>query len=288
MRECARTHRRRLAAVGLLLSLTSALARAAGPWDGLWDLDAGRSRHAAQSFVLVRLANGMWKYGEGASASIFALDGRPYPEPNAPDFAMSATLSGTDTLVLVESAYGREMERDRFTLSADGRTLSVTATRIHPDGREATSTTKAVRTTGDSGFAGTWKEARGNDASTPSSSSSAPGEPSSSPGPPSRPYWVISTSPDGVMSWFIPATGELLRGRTDGRSRPITGPQQPAGRTFVWKQVSAYQIEFYASDDGHLIARATETLSPDGKTFTDALWAPGHEDEKDLRVFVKR
>jgi hypothetical protein len=287
MKACTRTHHRRLAVVGLLLCLTCGLAHAAGPWDGLWDLDPGRSRPAAQSFVLVKLANGMWKYGDGASASVFAMDGRPYPEQNASDFAMSATLSGTDTLVLVESAHGREIERDRWTLSADGRTLTVTATRIYPDGREATSATEALRTTGDSGFAGTWKEARGDDSST-SSSSSAPEDPSSGLGHPSRPYWVISTSSDGVMSWFIPATGELLRGRTDGRSRPITGPQQPARRTFVWKQVSPHRIEFYASDNGHLIARATETLSPDGKTFTDALWAPGHEDEKDLRVFVKR
>jgi hypothetical protein len=58
------------------------------------------------------------------------------------------------------------------------------------------------------------------------------------------------------MTWFIPATGELIRGKADGRSRPITGPQQPAGRTFVWKQVSPYRIEFFASDNGHLVKLA--------------------------------
>ena len=90
------------------------------------------------------------------------------------------------------------------------------------------------------------------------------------------------------MSWFIPATGELIRGKPDGRARPITGPQQPARPSFVWKGTSTHQIEFLVSDKGHLIERATETLSADGETFTDELWSVGHEDEKDVRVFRKR
>jgi hypothetical protein len=161
----------------------------------------------------------------------------------------------------------------------------VNATRIYPDGVEATSTTTAVRVTGDTGFAGTWKEVP--DDVPASSSTPAPQSAAQAGSAPSRPYWVISTSSDGVMSWFIPKTGELIRGRADGQSRPITGPQQPARRTFVWKQVSPDRIDFFASDDGHLSATAIEVLSPDGKTFTDTLWLPGHEDEKDVRVFVR-
>jgi hypothetical protein len=229
----------------------------------------------------------MWKYGDGASASLFAMDGKPYPEPNAPEFAMTATLTGTHTLDLVESGYGRDMERDRWMLSSDERTLTINATRAYPDGWEATSTTSAQRVAGESGFGGTWKEVPAND------TSDAPGaalesDRSATASALPRPYWVISTAPDGTMSWFIPATGELIRGKPDGVSRPLVGPQQPAGRTFAWKRISPLQIEFYASDNGQLIERATETLSPDGRTFTDTLWAPGHEDEKDTRVFVKR
>ena len=276
--------RSRVRAVGAATWLIAACAQAGSPWDGLWYLDAAASRTAAHSFSLARLDNGKWQYGDGASATVFAIDGVPYPEPNAPDFTMSARMDG-DVLELVEAAYGRDTERDRWTLAADGRTLVVSATRIYPDGVEATSTTTAVRVAGDTGFAGTWKE-KPDDAA---ASSATPAPPSAAPAgsAPSRPYWVISTSSDGVMSWFIPKTGELIRGRPDGRSRPITGPQQPAHRTFVWKQVSAERIDFFASDNGHLVATAIETLSPDGRTFTDTLWSPGHQDEKDVRVFVK-
>ena len=89
------------------------------------------------------------------------------------------------------------------------------------------------------------------------------------------------------MSWYRPSAGELIRGKADGQSRPITGPQIPEGMTFIWKQTSPYRIEFYASINGRLVELAVETLSPDGKTFTDALWASRHEDEKDVRVFRK-
>jgi hypothetical protein len=83
------------------------------------------------------------------------------------------------------------------------------------------------------------------------------------------------------------STGELIRGKADGQSRPDTGSQESEAETFVWKQTSPYRIEFYDSVNGRLVERATETLSSDGKTFTDALWKSGHEDEKDVRVFRK-
>jgi hypothetical protein len=90
------------------------------------------------------------------------------------------------------------------------------------------------------------------------------------------------------MTWYIPSTGELIRGRADGKSRPITGPQVASGTAHVWKQISPYQLEFYASVNGQLVEKAIEALSPDGKTFTDTLWRAGYDNEKDVRVYVKR
>jgi len=269
--------------IGIILCVMAIGARAESPWDGLWYLDKAKSRFAEHHVALERLPNGMWQYTEGGSVAVFALDGRPYPEANAPDFAMTARL-GRNTLELVESGYGRDMQRDRWELAPGGRSLLITGTRIYPDGREVTTRSTATRVEGESGLPGKWKIAAENE---PSDTAPADERQKDASTAVPRPYWVISTAADGVMSWFIPATGELIRGKPDGRSRPLTGPQQPAGRAFVWKQVSANQIEFFASDRGHLIERATETLSADGTMFTDTLWSPGHEDEKDIRVFRK-
>jgi len=169
---------------------------------------------------------------------------------------------------------------------AHGATLTGTYTRVYPDGREVTSSTRAVRLSGGPGLEGTWKEISATGTST-ATAAAANSKSTNAAEQPRRPYWVISTSPDGVMTWFIPATGELIRGKADGRPRPITSPQQPAARTFVWKQVSPHRLEFFASDNGQL-ATAIETLSSDGRTFTDEIWAAGHEDEKDLNVYEKQ
>lgn len=268
-------------------SAVAVCAYGSGPWDGLWYLDKASSHFAAQTVTLSQLPNGWWRYGDGPAAALFVIDGKPYPEPNAPDFTMTARFIGNDALELVESAYGRDTERDRWALGKDAAFLNITRTRVYPDGHEVTSSSSAVRVAGVSGFAGSWKElAEDSPPSVPPAGANQTQEPDTVTS--SRPYWVVSTAADGVMSWFIPATGELIRGKPDGRARPITGPQQPARRTFVWKATSAHRIEFFASDNGHLIARATETLSADGETFTDELWSVGREDEKDVRVFRKR
>ena len=271
----------------ILLDAVAVSAYAGSPWDGLWDLERLNSHFSAHTFSLTKLPSGMWRYGDGPSASVFAIDGKPYSEPNAPDFTMTARISATGALELIESGYGRDMQRDRWEPSKDGAALTVTRTRIYPDGRAATSASSAVRVAGTSGFGGTWKEVPEKSADdVPAGGTNANRDPETRAD--SRPYWVISTAPDGVMSWFIPATGELIRGKPDGPPRPITGPQQPSRRTFVWHSRSAHQIEFFASDNGYLVERATETLSADGQTFTDELWLVGHEQEKDIRVFRKR
>ena len=86
----------------------------------------------------------------------------------------------------------------------------------------------------------------------------------------------------------IPSSGELIRGKADGKARSLTGPLQPVGRTFTWKQTSPLRIEFRARDNGHLVETAIETLAPDGNTFTDTFWEPGHEDEKRISIFIKK
>lgn len=270
--------------LGLLGCVVTAGAQGASPWDGMWYLDTANSHFGEHHVALEQLPSGLWQYTQEASSTVLALDGRPYPEANAPDFTMTARLRG-NALELVESGYGRDIQRDRWELAEGGRSLRITSTRIYPDGREVTSGSTATRLKGQSGFAGEWKIN-----AEEHSSSAIPKDPGQerADSAPSRPYWVISTAANGVMSWFIPATGELIRGKPDGRSHPLTGPQQPAGRTFAWKQVSAHQMEFFASDRGRLVERATETLSSDGTTFTDTLWSAGYEDEKDIRVFRKQ
>ncbi len=88
------------------------------------------------------------------------------------------------------------------------------------------------------------------------------------------------------MTWFIPETGEVLRGKADSVQRRIGGPLVD-GETFAWKQSAPDRLELTAYMDGKPDEYAVETISQDGQTLTDTVWAPGHEDQKVVRVFRK-
>ena len=250
------------------------LALANGPWDGVWFRDDAKSHLSDHTYSLAKLPNGMWQKDSGFQKYTFRMDGNPYPTLPS-DFTVAVTQTSPNVLDWVSSGFGRDLQRSHDELSADGKTITSRVIQLLPDGTESPRIRTAVRVAGASGFEGTWKE-----------------QPAVIPaigtGQTRRPTWVISTASDGMMTWYIPSTGELIRGRADGKSRPITGPQVASGTTHVWRQISPYQLGFYASVNGQLVEEAIETLSPDGKTFTDMLWRAGHDDEKDVRVYVKR
>jgi hypothetical protein len=257
---------------------------AASAWDGLWAVDDKASHYADHSFTLTREADGMWRYDDGSSIFSFRVNGQPWPERLAPGFSVVASMEG-DTLDIVERGYGRDMGRWRGVLSSDGNRLTGSDTRVYPDGRETVSPLFALRVGSGSGFGGTWKQP----ADVPSDTRSL----SPSPSPKgaivaSPPHFVISTADDGTMMWFLPATGEIIRGRADGRFRSLLGPQQPSKRTFAWRWLGPRKLLFTCRDSGHVIETAVEEISPDGRTFTDTLWNAGHDDEKDVRVLVKQ
>lgn len=275
----------RVLMVGFLYGILTIDARAASPWDGLWYFSQAESHLSDHEVSLEKLPRAKWWYRQGLTSVVLTLDGRPYPDANAQDFAVAARLDGT-ALEFVKSGYGRDVYRELWQLADGGSSLVITHTGILPDGREATRSRTAKRLTGESGFAGKWRimvEDKPSDTAPPNDRLQEAAKDAVP-----RPFWVISTAADGTMSWFIPATGELIRGKTDGQSRPITGPLISRHFRFFWKRVSANQIEFFASTQGRLVERATETLAADGTTFIDTLWTVGHEDEKDIRVFHKR
>lgn len=251
-------------------------------WDGLWYLDSGASTYAPHSFSLQHRDDGSWRYDDGSSIYVFRPNGKPWPQALAPGFTVIATLT-SNVLDITERGYGRDMERWRRVLSSDGRRITGTDTRFYPDGHEAVSPLHTIRVGQGTGFAGRWTE---------------PAEPQVSTNPAAagptavavqrQPHFVISTASDGTMMWYLPATGELIRGRADGRGRPLLGPQQPLQRTFAWQWLGRRKLLFTCRDRGKLIETAVETLSADGRSFTDTLWSAGYPREQDHRVFIKR
>ena len=68
----------------LAAAATGAGAHAGGAWDGLWYVNAAKSRLATHSMVLDALPDGRWKYDDGSSTYVFAPDGKPYGAQTRP------------------------------------------------------------------------------------------------------------------------------------------------------------------------------------------------------------
>jgi len=255
------------------------VASAASPWDGSWFYDA---QHSIQPDVLqLSLApDGTWTLFDGFWEVPFVADGKLHRRGSSADESR-ASQPDPKTLVIVTGVHGRASDTTTLSLSADGKTLMSKRQHAAWNGKESQDSTTYSRTTEGHSFQGTWKAVP--EAKSPDTDGAQP-EIKRVNQPPS---WVIWTDTDGTMTWFIPNTGETLRGKADSKLQPIQGPLYD-GEFFAWKQTSPTRLEFTAFIDGNPVEYAVETISPDGQTFTDTLWAPGHEDTKAISVFQRQ
>ena len=265
--------------VSLCFAICSGTAFASGPWDGTWYIDAQHSsRHSVLQLTLA--SDGVWTIFDGDVVFKAAADGQVHRQGSSAN-EIRAFQPDPRKLVVARGIHGREYDQKALTLSADGKTLTSQERRLGADGRERHTVVTYVRLSASNGLQGEWTPVSVAPNAEPASAQSGISKPAP------RPAWVIWTGADGTMTWFIPNTGETLRGKADTKLREIQGPYND-GTFFSWKQTSPTRLEFTAYVDGKPEEYAVEMLSEDSQTFTDTLWAPGHEDSKTISVFHKQ
>ena len=257
-------------AFGMFCALILAPAHAAGPWDGKWYVDRAASHAVPASFSLSRARSGAWTYADGEDGFVFAAPGGVAVARFRSDVAITSIRLDQRHFDFVESTFGRETARRHMSLSSDGTTLAIHAVDGGADGSTNSSDSVAGRVGAGTGLAGTWvvTPAHGKRTAAPANGPAAIA--------PELPAVVIYTGADGVMTWYFPPSGEVIRGKVDGRRRPITGPLIPSNLTFTWKRAgSSGGVAFSGSFGAHLVGTALEQLSPDGSTLTDTFTVAG-------------
>lgn len=251
---------------------------ASGPFDGSWFFDAQQSSrpHVLQ---LSMASDGVWTIFDGYVEIKVVTDGKLHRERSTANDER-AWQPDSQTLIVVSGVHGREYSTQTFTLSPGGNTLTSRDQSLGWDGKERESTETFARVTPGHSLQGSWQAMQGGKTlgtgAQPLTVKSAP-----------QPGWVIWTDTDGTMTWFLPRSGELLRGKADAERRRIDGPYHD-GETFTWKQTSPRRLEFTVYVDEEPTEYAVETISPDGQTLTDILWARGHEEAKVISVFKRQ
>lgn len=264
--------------IGLLcVGLVVPAAQTQALWVGKWFSVPEASRRSAHSFTLAELPLGGLRYDNGGEVLILTRDAGPVPEPFLPSASIVTDKLTPTSFRFEEIVSGKAIRRVEEQLSPDGTRLVGQRTLIDADGRESARAVEALRVGPGRGLAGRWRQL-----APPRTAGLA------SPLGPPEPFWIIDQNAQGVMTWTIPQTGEVLKGKADGRPYPMGGTLALPGRTFTLKALSPRHLFWSFYDNGHLTEHAEERLSADGKLWIDLIWRPGHSKEKDRLVYRKK
>ncbi len=252
-----------------LLALQTAAAQAAdSPWSGTWKIDQAKSHLVGDTFTLAKGPGDMLHYSDGSTASYdFGVDGKEYKTWS--NRTTIWTPAGNNAWDTVSQAGGKVLAKSHRQLSADGKTLTITSTGTRPDGVPFHEEVVFERVGGGAGLIGTWRSVKITEPAGPQE-------------------FVISAPAPGVLHYEIPDLKATAEGRTDGSDNPLVGPEVPPGTTISFKMLSPTKIRYVMKINGKTDNLGEQTLAADGRSFSDANWNPGKEDEKTTGVFLKQ
>ena len=254
-------------AVLALMFCSAAVCAADNPFVGSWKFDAVRSKLVAETVQYRDLGDGCMHFSNGATlADDFALDGKDYKTVDNRTIAWKPLATGSwETTIKIA---GKTTETAKRTLSADGKAMTVQAEGTLPDGSPYKHKKHYARIGAGTGLAGTWRNTEVDTNNMPDG-------------------YVISESPDGVITWAIPTDKQTVTGRFDGTDMPLSGPNVPPNTAFVIDRMSSHKIAYAMKTGGKPQQFGTVVISDDGQTFTEESWLPGKEAEKSTVVWSR-
>jgi len=262
----------------LALSLTIALsfvsmpvtAHAQGsapalPFLGRWKLNPAKSDLQTTRFVFDGAASGDITMRAQGLTQTFRIDGKE--RPGVMGSMMTWTQTGPRSWKTVYRMAGVDNNIDQYTLSEDGKTLTMYTEFLVPVRSEQTMT--FTRLSGGPGLMGTWQ------------TRTLQGDAS-----------LEMTSTDGkrVSIYWLPFGGRALA-PTDGTEVPVTGPPTivAPGMTVSLKVTGLRTFDLAMKDKGTNLTSGRFTVAPGGKTMTVETIAgpPGPSQERSKAVFEK-
>ncbi len=99
--------------------------------------------------------------------------------------------------------------------------------------------------------------------------------------------FVISSSPDGTITWQIPTDLQQFSGHMNGSDMPIVGPHGPTGSAFAMRPEGPRRFSYMRKDQGRVTERGIITVSRDLRWLTEVSWPVGQPDRKSKLVYKR-
>jgi hypothetical protein len=209
------------------------------PIVGAWKLNPAKST-VGLTVTFTAAADGTMTMAWVAEKYSFRVDGKEYPAPSGASAAW--TQKSPREWETVYRVQGKVDNVDRLSLSADGKTLTISTDRVVTKSKEEL---VLARTAGGPGLPGVWRTVRAAIDSTAE-------------------YSVAN----GRLTARIEPSGERWTGPLDGKDYAVTSaPTLPPGVTWAGQQAGPRAIKFVLKIKGTPVQFATLTVSPDGKTL---------------------
>jgi hypothetical protein len=246
------------------LAVTGVMMAADSPFTGKWKLNTAKSKFTGVTTTFEALPTGEMQMTSEGQSDKFKIDGKEYPTA----FGAGATWKQLDPNSW-ETTYrmnGKVLSVDTTRISADGKTMTITAKGTKPNGEAFNDTTTLQRVSGGPGLAGKWK-------STEVKASTE--------------MWDISPNGDDGLTMKIVDFNAICTMKFDGKDYPATGPTVPKNLTLAAQKASPRSLDMTEKMDGKVVFLFSFTVSADGKTLTSDGGAPGSF-EKTQAVYDKQ
>lgn len=238
--------------VALAVFVAGCITAADDPFVGKWKYNQNKSKDVGMRLKIDDLGANKYKFDNGAVQQVLVADGTDQPT----EFGGTSSLAktGDNTWKMVSKRDGRVLSESIWTLSPEGKTVTIRSTGTRLDGSTFDNQTVLGRVAGTGGLAGTWEE-KSEKISTP-------------------PDWEIQPY-EGGLSFVYPSSKGRLDLKFDGKDYAEQGPNAPKGVFTSGKRLNLNTIQMTDKHDGKVLDTAECKVSADGKTMTMTIHVTG-------------
>jgi len=255
----------RLASAAAVFLGTFGCHQVSPAWNGSWKLNPSESRDPFPTFWLTVTPSGEHQFDNGTYTNTYGCDGRGYPLPSG--ITMFCVQKGPLAFELTPKKAGAVITTSLWTLSVDGKTLTVEAAAVQPSGSVRRRDNLYARVTGSSGFTGAWKDVKSLE---------------------TRPQVLVLAQNAHRLHYAFPERGQYGDPALDGSDAAWSGQGVVPGVTMAVEPHGPREFRVLRKFKGRITNQGLMRVSADGRTLVEAFWSPDHPDQKVLLVYQKR
>ena len=232
-------------------------------WSGRWRLDPSRSDFHGPVFTILIEKDGTYRWNDGNASFAFLCDGKFKSIGN--NRMQACFRRNATTLELLRNEDGVMTNAFKWELSNQGMTFTSTKITYSSDGPSVSAWIVASRISGDSDFAGQWRDTSY-----------------------LQQHAVMVLKLDHqVLQVSYPSVSLFYSASLDGTDTVVHGPRTEDKTTYSARVVRRREISFLTKHYGKVQSEGKLSLSNDGRSIMESWSNPNNPADRGMLVYKK-